>query len=96
MCCQPRKMSDTVCISRCPSTTRWPALGCGAGVRYASNADGPASLACKNNGSPRSRPTNSSIQQRVPTLPTPTTLWAMSTSRYWSNNRARSGGNDAR
>ena len=51
-----------------------------------SSTEGAASLICRNSGSPASRPRAAGRSRRaVPTLPTPTTLRAMSTSRYCSS-----------
>ena len=63
-----------------------------SGPAYWARTEGSASLACSSSGSPPSRPSSRTIQQRVPTLPTPTTLRAMSTTRYWSS---RAGGRTA-
>src|ERR1039457_6126744 len=78
MRCQPRKMSLTACIRRWPATTRSPSLVNVLAPAQALSTDGWASLTCRNSGSVSSRPSISTIQHRVPTLPTPTTLRAMS------------------
>ena len=55
-------MSLAACIRRCPSTTRWPGLRYRLFGRCASSTDGPACFACRNSGSPSSRPTSSTIR----------------------------------
>ena len=58
---QPRKMSLAACMSRWPSTTRWPwlrVLGCAP--RYGSSTDACASLTWRNSGSASSRPSSRS------------------------------------
>lgn len=70
---QPRKMSLTACISRCPTTTRCPEFSNSLAPTNSSSTDGPASFACRNSGSTSSSPSSpssSSIHARVPTLPT--------------------------
>ena len=49
--------------------------------RNGSSTEAWASLDCRNSGSCSSRPSSSTIQARVPTLPTPTTLRATSARR---------------
>ncbi len=71
---QPRRMSLAACISRCPSTTRWPWLANSLLPRNGSSTEGWASLHCRKSGSSSSRPTISTTQARVPTLPTPDDL----------------------
>jgi len=51
------------------------------GAAYGSSTDRCASLICRKSGSRSSRPSIRTIQARVPTLPTPTTLKAASTNR---------------
>ena len=89
-------MSLSDCIIRWPSTTRWPWLLVGLLPRYGSRTDAWASFAWRNSGSSPSRPSMSTIQARVPTLPTPTTLRAMSTYRNRSRSRRRSLAKDRR
>ena len=70
---QPRKMSLTACISRCPTTTRCPEFSNSLAPTNSSSTDGPACFACRNSGSTSSSPSSpssSSIHARVPTLPT--------------------------
>ena len=63
-------MSLAACISRWPSTTRWPwFVGRGCAPANGSSTDGSASLTCRKSGSQASRPSSSTIQARVPTLP---------------------------
>ena len=69
-------MSLVACMSRWPSTTRWPWLENRLAPRNGSSTDGWASLNWRNSGSSLSRPSRSMIHARVPTLPTPTTLRA--------------------
>ena len=76
---QPSMMSLAVCMSRCPSTTRWPWLANLLLPRKGSSTDASASLICKKRGSLPSLPIMSTTQARVPTLPTPTTFRALST-----------------
>ena len=76
---QPSMMSLAACISRWPSTTRWPWLANLLLPRNGSSTEASASLTCRNSGSSSSRPSISTIHARVPTLPTPTTLRAPST-----------------
>ena len=76
---QPSMMSLADCISRWPSTTRWPWLANLLLPRKGSSTDAWASLICRNSGSSPSLPSMSTTQARVPTLPTPTTLRAAST-----------------
>src|SRR4051794_16914937 len=83
-------MSLTACISRWPTTTRWPALSYSLAPAKSSSTDGPASFACRKSGAASSSSMRI-IHDRVPTLPTPTTLRAMSTSRYRSSRTRRSG-----
>ena len=83
-------MSLSDCISRWPSTTRWPWLLYALLPRYGSSTDACASFAWRNSGSSPSRPSISTIQARVPTLPTPTTLRARSTYRKRSSSLRRS------
>ena len=83
-------MSLTACMSRCPTTTRCPQLSYSLAPANASSTDGPASLACRNNGSSSSSPSSSAIQERVPTLPTPTTLRAKSTQAVLVDRTRRS------
>ena len=71
-------MSLVACISRCPATTRWPMLVYLLAPTNRLSTDASASFTCRNSGSDSSRPSIKMIQQRVPTLPTPTTLRAMS------------------
>lgn len=76
------------CMSRCPDTTRSPWFSYWPTPAYGASTDWSASLACSSSGSSSSLPSMSSTQQRVPTLPTPTTLRAMSTIRNcWSRCR---------
>ena len=75
---QPRKTSLAACMSRCPSTTRLPCWAYLLLPANGSSTDGRASLAWRNRGSPESRPIIRITHARVPTLPTPTTLRAMS------------------
>ena len=56
-----------------------------------SSTEAWASFTCRNSGSSSSRPRSSTIQQRVPTLPTPTTLRARSTNSNWSSSTRRVG-----
>ena len=83
-------MSLAACEMRWPRTTRSPWLANSLAPRYGSSTEGCASLACSTSGSFPSRPTSRKIQARVPTLPTPTTLRAMSTKRCVRNRYSRS------
>ena len=75
-------MSLEACISHWPSTTRSPWFPNSLSPTSGSNmTEASASLACRKSGSCPSRPISSSTQARVPTLPTPTTLRAISTNR---------------
>ena len=82
-------MSLVACISRCPVTTRSPWLENSLGPRNSSSTDASASFICRNSGSCPSRPISSAIHARVPTLPTPTTLRAKSTSSNCSSSTRR-------
>src|SRR5262249_16638590 len=83
-------MSLSACIRCCPATTRSPWLVYWLRPQYSASTDGWASLACKNNGSTPSPASISTIQARVPTLPTPTTLRAIWTSVNCSSRWLRS------
>ncbi len=74
-------MSLAACISHWPSTTRSPWFPNSLAPTWGSSTEASASLACRKSGSCPSRPIIKSTQARVPTLPTPTTLRAMSTNR---------------
>ena len=82
-------------MSRCPCTTRWPSLRyrlrAPGSVTWSASTERSASFACSSSGSLSSRPVSSSTQLRVPTLPTPTTLRAMSTNSYPPSRCRRSG-----
>ena len=52
-----------------------------AGLEKGSMTEAVASFACRMSGSLSSRPWRTRMKQRVPTLPTPTTLSAKSTNR---------------
>ena len=77
-------MSGVACISCWPTTTRWAWLRMPPAGRYGSRTEAVASLAWRISGSCSSRPCSTTMKQRVPTLPTPTTLRAKSTKRYRS------------
>ena len=83
-------MSLDACISRWPATTRWPWLLYLLAPTKRLRTDASASFTCRNSGSESSRPSIKTIQQRVPTLPTPTTLRAMSANSYCSSRNRRS------
>src|SRR5215469_13844528 len=83
-------MSLAACMRRWPATTRSPWLAYWLAPRYGLRTDACASLICRNSGSMSSRPSIRAIQQRVPTLPTPTTLRAMSVKSYCSSRTRRS------
>ncbi len=83
-------MSLDACISRWPATTRWPWLAYLLAPAKRLSTDASASLTCRNSGSEPSRPSIRTIQQRVPTLPTPTTLRAMSANSNCSSRYRRS------
>ena len=82
-------------MSRCPATTRCPAVSNVEGPRCASRTEGIASLICRINGSFIDRPRSRSKKQRVPTEPTPTTFRAMSTGSKVDTRWARSGASEA-
>jgi hypothetical protein len=88
--CQPRKMSLDACIRRWPATTRWPSFVYLLVPTKRLSTDGAASFTCRNSGSLSLRPSISTIQQRVPTLPTPTTLRAMAANSNCSSRNRRS------
>ena len=62
-------MSLAACVSRWPSTTRWPGFANALSPRNGSSTDACASLSCSSSGSASSRPSMSTIHARVPTLP---------------------------
>src|SRR6266568_5477239 len=83
-------MSLDSCISRWPATTRWPWLAYLLAPAKRLSTDSSASLTCRNSGSDPLRPSIKTIQQRVPTLPTPATLRAMSANSNCSSRYRRS------
>ena len=83
-------MSLSACMRCWPATTRSPWFLYLLRPQYAANTDSCASLIWRNKGSvPSPPPSINAIQARVPTLPTPTTLRATSTSVKYSSRCLR-------
>ena len=83
-------MSLAACIIRWPCTTRSPGWRYLLFGRWSSRTERVASFTWRNSGSCWSRPCSSAMNERVPTLPTPTTLRATSTSWNRSSRWRRS------